>query len=246
MGQHRIFIGTSGWHYQHWKGPFYPDDLPDQELLGYYTHFFRCVEINNSFYRLPSPETLKQWRSTVPADFTFSVKASRFITHMKKLKDPEEPLDRFFSRITVLQPHLGPVLFQLPPSWHLNLDRLKSFLDHLSPEFRYTFEFRDPSWFDERTLELLSERNAAFCIYQLGDRESPRHVTADFVYIRLHGPSGSYQGNYSSQTLSGWAGAMTSWVSQNRSVYCFFDNDQEGYAALNARKLRDMLSSQGG
>lgn len=209
MSQRRIFIGTSGWHYQHWKGPFYPEDLANRELLQYYARFFRCVEINNSFYRLPARKVLEKWRSSVPEDFIFSVKASRFITHMKKLKDPNEPLGRLFGRITVLEKHLGPVLFQLPPNWHRNFDRLKTFLEHLSPRFEYTFEFRDPSWFDDEILGLLSDCNAAFCIYQLGDLESPRHVTADFVYIRLHGPSNSYEGKYSRQTLSGWAGAIS-------------------------------------
>ena len=241
----RIFIGTSGWHYRHWKGLFYPDDLANRELLKYYARFFRCVEINNSFYRLPTRKVLEEWSNSVPKDFIFSVKASRFITHMKKLKDPEQPLDRLFDRITALEKHLGPVLFQLPPNWHRNVDRLKVFLDRLSPKFKYTFEFRDPSWFDDEVLELLSHNNVAFCIYQLGEFESPRHVTADFVYIRLHGPSGSYAGRYSRQALSGWAGAISAWVRQKKSVYCFFDNDQAGYAVLNAHELLEMLSSQG-
>lgn len=246
MSRHQIFIGTSGWHYKHWKGPFYPRDIANRDLLEYYTRFFRCVEINNSFYRLPDCNVLNQWRESVPADFLFSVKASRYITHMKKLKDPEEPLERFLNRVAVLEDRLGPVLFQLPPSWHVNLKRLESFLDRLSSEFQYTFEFRDPSWFDKQIFDLLAERNVAFCIYQLGDLKAPREVTADFVYIRLHGPSDSYQGNYSRRTLAGWAGAISSWVKQGKSVYCFFDNDQAGYAALNARELRKMLSRQGG
>jgi len=215
------------------------------ERLGYYAERFRSVEINNSFYHLPEKATLRHWRDTVPADFVFTAKASRYITHMKKLKDPEDSIDRFFNRVTSLGDKLGPILFQLPPRWRFNRERLEAFLGALSTDFRYAFEFRDHSWLNAETYELLSRYNAAFCIYDFDGFLSPRETTADFVYIRLHGPDGAYQGSYDTSTLSGWAGALSAWSSQGRDVHCYFDNDQAGYAARNALQLQSMLSSSG-
>ncbi len=240
-----IHIGTSGWHYDHWQGPFYPKGLAGEEMLGFYAERFRAVEINNSFYQLPSAETLAAWRGSVPEGFVFAVKASRYITHMKKLKDPAEPVGNFLERIGALGERLGPVLFQLPPKWRCNTERLRRFLEQLPGRFRYTFEFRDASWFRKEVLDLLREANAAFCIYQLAGVLSPREVTADFVYVRLHGPGAAYQGCYDVGTLSGWAGAVTAWARQGREIYCFFDNDQRGYAARNAMKLQDLLTKGG-
>lgn len=236
-----IHIGTSGWHYDHWKGPFYPDDISAAEMLGFYAGHLGTVEINNSFYQLPEDKTLSEWRDNVPQGFVFSAKASRYITHMKKLKDPEEPVSTFIERITVLGEKLGPILFQLPPRWKLNLERLRSFLDALPGDHRYAFEFRDPSWFAKEVYEALCDKNAAFCIYELAGRLSPKEVTADFVYVRLHGPGDAYEGDYDAQTLAGWAGAFSSWARKGLDVYCYFDNDQKGYAARNALMLLDML-----
>ncbi|MBN2025697.1 MAG: DUF72 domain-containing protein [Actinobacteria bacterium] len=237
----RINIGTSGWHYDHWKGSFYPDDISAGEMLGFYAERLGTVEINNSFYQLPEDKTLSEWRDMVPEGFAFSAKASRYITHMKKLKDPQEPVTTFIERVKVLGDKLGPILFQLPPRWKLNLERLRSFLDVLPVGHKYTFEFRDPSWFAEEVYEALSARNAAFCIYELAGRLSPKKVTADFVYVRLHGPGDAYEGDYDAQTLAGWAGAFSTWAGKGLQVYCYFDNDQKGYAAQNALKLHDML-----
>ncbi len=239
--QNLIHIGTSGWHYKHWKGPFYPEDMKSEEMLGFYAEHFQVAEINNSFYRLPAEQTLKAWRDTVRGDFQFSVKASRYLTHMKKLKDPEEPSETFMERIKTLGDRLGPILFQLPPRWRCNLERFDAFIRQLPDGFRYTFEFRDPSWFTSEIYDLLRKAEAAFCIYELSGTLSPKEVTADFVYIRLHGPEGAYEGSYDQQTLSGWAGAMSSWARQGKEVFCFFDNDQNGYAAQNARSLKEMI-----
>jgi uncharacterized protein YecE (DUF72 family) len=236
-----IYIGTSGWHYQHWKGPFYPENLPDKRLLEYYLEHFQTAEINNTFYQLPEKKTFAQWRESVPEGFLFAVKASRYITHMKKLKDPQEPLANFMGRVAGLGEKLGPILFQLPPKWHFNLERLKGFLKALPGDHRYAFEFRDPSWFNELTNQALAERGAAFCIYDFEQRQSPRSVTADFVYVRLHGPDGAYQGSYDDRTLSDWAGAFSSWADQGKEVFCYFDNDEKGYAAQNALKLKELL-----
>ncbi|NIR46911.1 DUF72 domain-containing protein [candidate division KSB1 bacterium] len=235
-------IGTSGWNYKHWKGPFYPDDLSQKDWLDYYLRKFQTVEINNSFYQLPEKKTFETWRETVPAEFVFSVKASRYITHMKKLKDPRESLNNFLKRVAVLEEKVGAILFQLPPRWRLNSERLQNFLSLLPKEFRYTFEFRDATWFDSQTYEILAEHNAAFCIYHLQSELSPKEVTADFVYIRLHGPSKqAYQGQYSDETLAEWKDSISSWTKQGKDVYCYFDNDEKGYAAQDALRLQQML-----
>jgi uncharacterized protein YecE (DUF72 family) len=244
-GRERIHIGTSGWHYRHWKGPFYPADLPAGKMLAFYARQFHAAEINNSFYRLPEKETFIQWREAVPAGFLFAVKASRFITHMKKLKDPQEPLAAFLERASVLGDRLGPVLFQLPPRWGCNIERLRTFLEALPGGFRYAFEFRDESWFNTEVYRALTEFKASFCIYDLAGRLSPKEITSDLVYIRLHGPDGAYQGEYGPQALSGWAGALAAWARQGKEIFCFFDNDQAGYAARDAGRLLEMTGKKG-
>ncbi len=241
----RTYIGTSGWNYDHWRGPFYADDTPQKRYFDEYAARLKSVEINNSFYQLPSENTLADWHKRAPTGFVFAVKASRYITHMKKLKDPEEGLTNFLDRATALKGRLGPILFQLPPNWRCNHDRLESFLQTLrrvTPKRRCAVEFRDESWWQDRTYALLEKHGAAFCIYDLERRQSPKTVTAEYVYIRLHGPSkNAYEGAYDRQTLSGWAGAINSWCDDGRDVYCYFDNDQNGHAAINAMELDDML-----
>ncbi len=241
MAHGNILIGTSGWSYDHWCGPFYPEALPTEHWLEYYARYFRSVEVNNSFYQLPTEKTLQNWCNAVPAGFVFTVKASRFITHMKKLKDSEQSMSTFLQRISVLGDRLGPVLLQLPPRWHFNAQRLASFINSLSSDFRYAFEFRDQSWLNEQTYALLSQHGVAFCIYELDGFLSPKEITTDFVYVRLHGPGEAYQGSYNTRTLSGWAGAFSTWLAQGRSIYCYFDNDQAGYAAQNALDLNSTL-----
>ena len=238
-----IHVGTSGWNYPHWKGPFYPDDLPDRDLLAFYRQRFDTVEINNSFYRLPSEKTLQNWRETAGSSFTFAVKASRYITHMKKLKDPEEPLDNFLKRIDTLGDTLGPVLFQLPPQWNCNPGRLRAFLEALPDGYRWVFEFRDESWWNDEVYALLRRHNAAFCFYELAGQEAPRVITADFVYVRLHGPGEKYQGSYDTDTLSGWIGAFHAWAGKARQIYCYFDNDENAWAAQNALRMKDMAAA---
>lgn len=239
-----IHIGTSGWHYDHWRGPFYPEDLAKKEFLSFYRQHFNTVEINNSFYQLPSKKTLAEWRESVPAGFIFAVKGSRYITHMKKLKDPGQSLPPLLERLQVLGDRLGPILFQLPPRWHFNAARLEAFLTALPPDYRYALEFRDPSWLHQEAYRLLRKKGAAFCIYELAGRLSPKEVTADFVYIRLHGPEGAYQGCYDKQTLAGWAGAISAWTGRGLTVFAYFDNDEAGYAAQNALELQEMLSKK--
>jgi len=242
-GEGRIHIGTSGWHYVHWRGSFYPQELPPEAFLSYYNRHFHTVEINNSFYQLPKIETFEVWRRAVPQSFIFAVKGSRYITHMKKLKDPEKSVSKFLERVRILKEKLGPILFQLPPRWKRNPERLESFLEILPKEFRYAFEFRDPSWFRDETLEALSRHGAAFCIYDLAGFQSPKAVTADFIYIRLHGPGDKYQGKYSPQALAGWAGALAAWGKRKKEIFCYFDNDQAGYAAQDALSLQGLILS---
>jgi len=238
----QIRIGTSGWHYEHWRGSFYPRDLAKSELLSHYADSFKTVEINRTFYRLPDQKVFHAWREDTPDAFIFSVKASRYITHMKKLKDCAEPIKTLFNGIEELRPKLGPVLFQLPPRWRRDSGRLGVFLAALPKDGIYAFEFRDPSWFHDDVYRLLGKHGAAFCIYELAGRLSPKTVTAQLIYVRLHGPSKhAYQGSYDDQTLAGWAGAFSAWLQQGHDVWCYFDNDQAGYAAMNAARLREML-----
>jgi uncharacterized protein YecE (DUF72 family) len=237
-----LHIGTSGWHYRHWVGPFYPPGTEPSAFLGFYAEKFGSVEINTLFYRLPARETLAAWRAATPAGFTFACKASRYITHMKKLKDPEAATRNFFAAVTALGEKLGPILFQLPPHWHADAGRLAHFLAALPPGFRFAFEFRDESWFAAPILRLLERHNAACCAYDLAGRRSPVQITADFAYVRLHGPDGPYRGRYDGRTLSGWARRLAAWQRAGLDAYCFFDNDEAGYAAADARRLSAMLA----
>lgn len=239
-----IRIGTSGWHYNHWRGLFYPRELPVARWFDYYTRFFNTVEINNSFYKLPSAATFLNWRLDAPPGFLYAVKASRYITHMKKLGDPYEGLGKFMPLTEVLKEKLGPILFQLPPRWRCNLERLEAFLTALPQGHRYVFELRDESWLNRDVYALLSRFNAAFCIYELAGFRSPLEVTADFVYVRLHGPQGAYQGSYTPATLSQWAERVRAWRDSSKSVYVYFDNDQAAYAAHNAIELKRLVEGE--
>ena len=240
----QIFIGTSGWNYKHWLGPFYPEDLPDKEMLSFYAQHFDTVEINNTFYHLPSFKTLRTWRETVPRKFTFAVKGSRFITHMKKLKAPKTSTKKFFTRAEKLEDKLGPILFQLPPHWGCDPDRLADFLDALPSRHRYVFEFRDQSWHTKKVYDLLKKHNAAFCIYDLAGKESPLEITAAFTYIRLHGPTqAAYAGSYPPQSLKKWARRTKEWGKDLKAVYFYFNNDPTGHAVRNAMKLKALIDA---
>jgi uncharacterized protein YecE (DUF72 family) len=239
-----IRIGTSGFHYKHWKGPFYPTTLPVSKMLDYYVQHFDTVELNNSFYRLPEASAFECWREATPANFTFAVKASRFITHNKKLKDPEHALDNLLPRAAHLGPKLGPILFQLPPHWRVNPERLQNLLEILPRDLRYAFEFRELSWINDEVESILKKFNAAFCIYELAGYHSPLHITADYTYVRLHGPeAGKYQGSYSQKKLQAWARQIDAWSKELKAIYIYFDNDQAGYAAANALTLRSLLDA---
>ena len=243
MPAQRIHIGTSGWSYAHWQGLFYPEGLAANQRLAYYQQHFRTVEINSSFYSLPSRASLRRWYESVGGDFVFAVKASRYITHMKKLCDPRRTIKAFISRVDVLGDKLGPILFQLPPHWRINPERLAAFLEILPKDYRYVVEFRDPSWFSSQIYELLAKHAVGFCIFDLDKKLSPLQVTADFVYIRLHGPKGPYQGRYSDRSLHTWAESITHWRRAGHEVYCYFDNDEAAYAAQDATRLQGILQA---
>lgn len=237
----RVWIGTSGWHYQHWVGAFYPPKMPAAGMLDYYSQFFDTVEINNSFYRLPPESALADWRDSTLPNFLFAMKGSRFLTHMKKLKDAEEGLERFLQRAEILGGKLGPILFQLPPNWEVNLPRLEEFLRILPAHHRYAFEFRNASWNMPSTYELLSTYHAGYCVFHLAGAQSPVQITAKFAYVRLHGPGDKYQGSYSNADLHKWAERVTKWTNAGLDVYIYFDNDDSGYAAQNALSLKAMV-----
>ncbi len=234
-------VGTSGWSYPNWKSRFYPPGLPQSGWFAYYAGRFDVVEINNSFYQFPKPETVAAWREAAPLGFVYAVKANRYITHMKKLKAPEDACLRFLAIVKELRETLGPVLFQLPPRWRYDGERLAGFLRALPSGFRYAFEFRDPSWVNDHCLGLLADKGAALCSTHLDGARVTGRAGADFAYFRLHGPEGPYQGRYGREGLAPWAEAIRKEREAGRAVYCFFDNDQEAFAAEDAAELAAML-----
>jgi uncharacterized protein YecE (DUF72 family) len=241
MKQGAVHIGTSGWHYPHWRGPFYPEKLPAAKMLEFYTRHFDTVELNNTFYRLPVESGLETWRESTPKGFCFAAKGSRFLTHMKKLKDPEPGVAKFFERVDRLGNKLGPVVFQLPPWWEANAERLEAFLAALPPRHRYAFELRNATWRTPEICRILRRHNTAFCIFEIAGQFSGLEITANFTYVRLHGPGGAYQGSYSRPALRKWAQRIGEWRKDLRAVYIYFDNDQAAYAVENARDLKRMV-----
>ncbi len=237
----RLWIGTSGWHYKHWRKIFYPEKMSSRHMLARYAEEFDSVEINNTFYRLPEAQTFADWGEIVPCGFRFAVKASRFITHIKRLRDPAEPVNRLFSRAVELGSHFGPVLFQLPPNWKFDEARLRDFLDELPGSHQCAFEFRDLSWYSQASYKLLYKHNAALCLHDLRGQDWPVELTANFIYLRLHGPTGAYHGKYPRRAIARWAEWIEERAHHARDIYVYFNNDQGGHAVTNARELRAML-----
>ena len=234
-------IGTSGWHYKHWLGRYYPEDLRPADMLAYYLRDFDTVELNNTFYHLPKETSFDSWRDATPAKFLFAVKGSRFITHMIKLKDPDRGIWNFLPRAERLGKKLGPILWQLPPGWNVNVERLEEFLRALPRGHRYAFELRNQSWMTDKVYEVLRKYDAAFCIYELAGYHSPFEITASWTYVRLHGPTQSkYAGSYSDAQLEAWAKRIDGWRSAMKAVYVYFDNDDSAYAVNNALMLKGL------
>jgi len=238
----RLFVGTSGWNYDHWKEVFYPTGLPSSDWLRFYAQHFDTVEINFSFYRLPERQTFEKWRRESPAGFTFAVKASRYLTHQKKLKEPEESLSRIISHARGLSEKLGPILYQLPPRWKVNTDRLREFLLLLPRDIRHVMEFRDPSWLIDEVFELLREHSVGCCIMSAPDLPRVMKVTAPFAYIRMHSGGYDTEGNYEEPQLEWWAEQVKEFL-RNVDVYVYFNNDYKGFAVQNARRLIELVQA---
>jgi uncharacterized protein YecE (DUF72 family) len=239
----KVWIGTSGWTYDGWRGPFYPKDVPKKEWLAWYGGQFPTAEINGSFYRTPSLEAVRAWRDQTPADFVFAWKASKFITHWKRLSEKSaNSIQLMETRLEALSPKVGVVLFQLPPQFAKQRERLASFLDMLPRRYLYAFEFRHQSWYEDDVLDLLREHDVALCLSDHHDAPAPWEVTARHVYVRGHGPDGRYRDNYPDQTLRAWARHIAKWRRQRRTVFVYFDNDQKSAAPADARRLMAVLN----
>ena len=239
-------IGCSGWNYKAWRGVFYPVGLPTAKWLEYYARHFDTVELNNSFYRLPERETFASWERRVPGDFLYAVKASRFLTHMKRLRDPGPPLERLLSRVNALGRRLGPILYQLPANLTRDLDRLRVFLAALprtmgAYRLRHVMEFRHRSWYEDDVLALLEEHDVALCLHDKLGSEIDQRRSGPFVYVRFHGTSGMYRGSYDRAVLDSWAQRLAADAADGRAVFAYFNNDPEAVAVANARMLRQMV-----
>jgi len=238
----KYYIGTSGWVYRHWRDVFYPSKLAQSKWLEFYTRHFPTVELNNSFYRLPTEKAFSNWRDTSPEGFVYAVKGSRFITHIKRLKDVQEPVETFLGRARHLGQKLGPLLYQLPPNMHRNDERLDAFLTLLPKGLRHVVEFRHESWLDEGVFDILRRHNVGFCVFDMPDLPCPLVATAGFAYIRFHGSTGLYWSCYSDEELEDWAQKISGLGKKLDTVYIYFNNDAEGFAIKNARTLGEKLA----
>jgi uncharacterized protein YecE (DUF72 family) len=228
-------IGTSGYHYEHWQGVFYPKEIPKDRWFAHYARHFDTVEINNTFYHLPQEATFDSWYDQAPAGFCYALKFSRYGSHLKRLKAPQESIDTFIHRAERLKSYLGPILVQLPPRWKVNAQRLAAFLEAAPKRDRWAVEFRDPSWLCDEIYAILAEHRAALCIHDMIDNH-PRRMTADWTYLRFHGDH--YRGSYSHQFLTAEARCIREYLADGLDVFAYFNNDQQGYAVQNAADLR--------
>ncbi len=236
-----VRIGTSGWYYNHWHGLFYPKTIAKHKWFEHYSKQFDTVEINSSYYHFPKPENVRKWYKSGPEDFIYAVKANRYITHLKKLRNVESQLTDFLQTVSILKEKLGPVLFQLPPSLHRDFSLLKDFLSLLDDKTASVFEFRHKSWYEDKCFSLLDDFNAGLCMHDMAGSQTPRVVTGNMIYIRFHGTSGKYAGSYDKKTLAGWAG----WIKKNKKAkdcFVYFNNDYKAYAVKNAKTLIKMLT----
>ena len=239
----RVRIGTSGWVYQHWRGRFYPQKMPAAKWFEFYVQHFDTVELNNSFYRQPSRKTFEGWRARSLQDFRFAVKLNRFVTHYKRLKVSAESIALSYDTMAGLGPKLAVVLAQLPPRMKFDAERLDGFLRAVSRRRRrHALEPRDASWLTDEALSALRRRNVALCVIDTPRWPSRIAVTADFVYIRFHGPRGLYASNYSDDELRAWSDRIRAWRDQDLNVFAYFNNDANAYAVFNALRLRELVA----
>ncbi|HUC81545.1 MAG TPA: DUF72 domain-containing protein [Flavisolibacter sp.] len=241
-----IHVGTLGWSYQHWKEVFYPHKLAATKWLNHYAGIFSTTEINGSFYRLPSEDTMKKWVDTVPDGFLFCPKMSRYLTHMKKLKDPEEPLERFFSVFDYMKEKLGPVLVQLPEMLHFNYEVADHFYKLLRFQYgayRFVMEIRHDSWLHQDSLTLMTKYDIGFVISQSGGFfPYAELVTANNIYVRLHGPAELYASAYTDEMLQAYAEKFKAWESEGHVVWVYFNNDIHAHAVRDAQRLQQLLA----
>jgi uncharacterized protein YecE (DUF72 family) len=237
----KIHVGCSGWVYKHWRGVFYPDGLPQNRWFERYAQEFDTVEINASFYRVPVQSTFEGWREKAPPGFRYAVKVNRFITHMKKLLGCEVEVERFIDLASMLGDTLGPLLYQLPPSLHKNVERLDAFLARLPKHLEQVVEFRHRSWYDEEVLRVLDRHGAGFVAHDLKGLVSPRWASGRTAYVRFHGAAGKYWGRYSDETLLEWTDWLVEQARSGKSCWCYFNNDIHGHAIEDARTLKSMI-----
>lgn len=234
-------IGTSGWSYEHWKGIFYPEEVTSRDWLAFYTQHFSTVEVNSTFYHMPKPSTLDNWRKKTPDEFVFTLKMNRWVTHRKKLEAVEPLLNRFLDSARHLEGKLGCILHQIPPSMKKNIPLLASYLKQLSKEMRHAVEFRHESWSDEETFGVLRSEGVAYCMISAPELQAHTRATASFAYIRMHGQGGWYASRYSDDDLKKWAESIATLAREGREGYVYFNNDYGGYAIENALTLRKQL-----
>lgn len=248
----RLRIGTSGWVYRDWRGRFYPEKLAGKRWLAYYAERFDCVELNGSFYRLPTHDAFRKWAATVPDTFRFAVKGSQFVTHWKRLMNSETSVALLMDRVHLLGERLGPVLWQLRPDHRVDVPRLRAFFDVLPDQIagetgpvavRYAFEPRHPSWYCDEVYALCEERGVAVVLWHMLEEETPIVATAPFVYVRFHGTTRKYGGAYGEAGLRIWAERARMWLDEGREVWAFFNNDIEGHAVADAATLRGLLGA---
>jgi len=246
----RARIGCSGWNYKTWRGHFYPPELSVAEWLPRYASVFDTVEVNSTFYRLPDSSTFAGWRAQTPRNFLMAIKASRYLTHLKRLRDPREPIARLFERAQTLGPRLGPVLYQLPGNFQRDLNRLETFLEALPASIplgsrcrrlRHVMEFRHPSWYEPETYALLERHGVSLCLHDKRGSEISEPLVGPLVYVRFHGTSGHYFGSYDRTELRRWAIRLAGHVREGRAVYAYFNNDPNATATENALVLRSEL-----
>lgn len=242
----RFRAGTSGYQYDEWRGLFYPEDLPKSDWFAFYAKSFDTVEINNTFYNLPSEETFKRWKRVAPEGFCYALKYSRYGSHMKRLKDPEKHVDNFWERAKLLGGKRGPILVQLPPRWHANPERLDTFLEYTSGHAQWVVEVRDPSWWCDAVYDVLKKHKAALCIHDMLEDEHPWVLTTDWTYLRFHGtsPESKYAGSYPKKTLHAYADKIVKELNAGHDVYAYFNNDVGGHAVHNAQELRDAVGER--
>lgn len=238
-------IGTSGWSYEHWRGVFYPEDLKNKDWLSFYTQTFSTVEVNSTFYHMPQEKTVDAWRDSTPDNFVFSLKMNRLVTHQKRLRGVNFLVKQFLDAASRLEHKLGVVLHQIPPSIGKDIPLLASFLKLLPKEMKHAVEFRDESWSDDETFELLRSENVAYCIVSAPQLETHFRATAPFAYIRMHGAGGWYATRYTHKQLSEWARKIMELARNGCDGYVYFNNDYAGYAVQNAITLRELLNKMG-